>query len=36
MINMKQKELISEVQETYRELWERISKMEHDVNGNKD
>lgn len=34
---MNQKELMSEVEEAYRESFERfISKMEHDVNGNKD
>jgi hypothetical protein len=33
---MKQKELIPEVQEAYRKSWEKlISKIEHDVNGNK-
>jgi len=37
MIDMKQKELIQAVQETYRESCERfISKIEYDVNGNKD
>jgi len=37
MINMKQKEPIRDVQEAYRESCERfISKIEHDVNGNKD